>query len=314
MSKQIPLFDASDEAITRQPLEPIPPAKDGTPPEQWLGGVHPDGFLELTRGFYLYADQLNRALHFLAHDRAKDQALYQQLVTATGMSKAQVEAYMQHATAMQLLAPRKLAPTPFGYHILESDPFFDQPGTLWLLHYFIASNPGIVVWNYLCNAILPSVEQISPVEARDQFLPFSGRWSESSIRVKVRKELRAIFADYTAEFFARLDYLREEERNEYLVNHHVTPVPPFILLAAVLIYRDRFMPGASSVEIATLVYAEHSPGRILRQNELKIRQALNTLHESRWLTIESRANLDQIRFRSNVSWLDAVLAYWESAA
>ena len=294
-----------------QEITPIPLAKDGTPPEEWLGGVHPDGQLELTKGFYLHPDKMSRLLSFLAYDRRGEQALYKQLAQNTGMPESRVEALIQCEVSMLLLVPRSLRVTPLGHLLLEYDPFFDRPGTLWLLHYLIASNPMLVVWNYTCNAVLPSVAEISDAEAADQFLSFAGRWSESSIRKKVRKELRAFFAAYIELIFAPLSYLCEVEPNEYAVNRDVLPVPPLIAMASALVYRDRHQPGATGVEIPTLVYADHSPGRIMRQRELRIREALDTLHEMGQLTIESKANLDQVRIRSQTTWLDAVRAYYE---
>lgn len=312
MPRQTPLFEAHTEEA-EQPIAPIPPAEDGSPPQEWLGHVHPDGYLELTRGFYLYADKMSRVLNYLAHEREEAGPIYGQLADATGMSRAQVKAYMQYATAMDLVIPRKLVVTPLGRSVLEYDTFFDRKGTLWLLHYLIASDPQRALWNYMCNAILPAVEQISKEEAAEQFLPFVGRWSESSVKKKVPKELGAFFNVYTEEFFASLDYLHETENNNvYRVNRSVMPVPPLILLATTLVFRDRFMPGASSVEIPTLAYEEHSPGRIMRQNELNIRRGLNTLHEADWLSIESKADLDQVRFGRDVGWLDAARAYWEA--
>ncbi len=50
---------------------------------------------------------------------------------------------------------------------------------------------------------------------------FVGRWTESSIRKNVRKELRAFFADYAHEFFARLDVLSETKPNHYIIHHQV---------------------------------------------------------------------------------------------
>lgn len=294
-----------------QPIAPIPPAEDGTPPEAWLGGVHPDGKLELTRGFYLYADKLSRVLSYLAYERHAEEGIYEQLAKATGMSEPRVEALAQYGVNMELLELRSLRVTPLGRLALQHDPFFDRPGTLWLLHYLFASNPLLVVWNYMCNAVLPSVAEISKTEAAGQFTPFAGRWSESSIHKKVPKELRAFFAAYTEAMFAPLSYLRGVKHNTYAVNRDVAPVPPLILLAAAFIYRDRHQPGSSGVEIPTLVYADHSPGRIMRQGELRVRRALDDLHEAGRLSIESKANLDQVRFRGGLTWLDAVRAYYQ---
>lgn len=312
-----------DTSLTKQPelwtnepkhdmqkIGPIPPASDDTPPDNWFGGVHPDGLLKVASGFYLYADKFNRVLSYLAHERQPQGSMYEQLMKATGMSRTQVEAYTQYGGYTELMVPRSLQVTPLGLLILQEDPFFDSPGMLWLLHYLIASNPLLLVWNYMCNAVLPAVIEINKQEAADQFLPFIGRWSEKSIRKNVRKELRAFFADYTTAMFAPLNYLRETATNVYAVNRDVAPVPPLILLATILAYRDRHLPGSSGVEIPTLVYADHSPGRLMRQSEFYIRQTLDKLHEAGQLTVESKANLDQVRFRSGLTWLDAVRAYY----
>ncbi len=307
MTNQLQLYTKGET----QNIPPIPPAEDGTPSEEWPGGLHPDGQLEVTSGFHLHADKFSRVLTYLTHERQQRGGVYEQLSKATGMSRTQVKAFVLHGVHMELTVTRSLRVTPLCRAIVQHDPFLDQAGTLWLLHYLFASNPLLVVWNYMCNAVLQSVAEISKAEAADQFLPFIGRWSESSIRKNVRKELRAFFADYVVEIFSPLNYLREVQHNVYAVNRDVAPVPPLILLATAMIYRDRHQPGSSSVEIPTLVYADHSPGRIMRQGELHVRRALDELHEADRLTIESKANLDQIRFRGGVTWLDAVRAYYQ---
>jgi hypothetical protein len=294
-----------------QEIAPLPPADDGTPPEEWLGGVHPDGQLEVTSGFHLHADKFGRVLAYLAHERQKEGSVYGQLQNATGMSRTQVKAFVQYGVHMELLVPRSLRVTPLCRVILQYDPFLDRLGTLWLLHYLFAANPLLVIWNYMCNAVLAAVAEIGKTEAADHFLPFIGHWSEDSIRKNVRKELRAFFADYTIEMFAPLNYLREVQHHIYAISRDVALVSPLILLAAALIYRDRLQPGSSGIEIPTLVYADHSPGRIMRQSESVVRRALNELHEANQLTIESKANLDQVRFRSGWTWLDAVRAYYQ---
>ncbi|MFQ5854906.1 MAG: DUF4007 family protein [Anaerolineae bacterium] len=309
MTKQPQFWRQTENEI--QELTYIPPAQDGTGPEEWLGGVHPNGQLEVTSGFHLHADKFSRVLSYLARERRSQEAVYRQLAKATGMSRTQVKAFVQYGVHMELLMARSLRVTPLCRVILLQDPFFDLSGTLWVLHYLFASNPLLVVWNYMCNAVLPAVEEISKAEAADQFLPFVGQWSASTVRNNVPKELRAFFADYTLEMFALLNYLREVQDNVYAVTRDVAPVPPLVLLATALVYRDRFQPGSSGVEIPTLVYADHSPGRIMRQSELRIRRALDELHEAGRLTIESKANLDQIRFRRGMTWLDAVRTYYQ---
>jgi hypothetical protein len=305
---QASFWDNSKKEV--QEITPIPITSDGSTPDTWLGGVHPDGFLEFSKGFYLYADKLSRLLNYLMYERQGDDSLYVQLASVTGLSAARVEALVQYAVYMQLLVPRTLIITPLCRLIIENDAFFDQIGTMWIGHYLLASNPLLVVWNYMCNAILPAVAEVKINDAANQFDIFEGRWSEASLQKKTRKELRAFFAAYAEEMFYKLAYLREIKSKVYAPTRDVVIVPPQIFLAAALIQRDRFHPGASGVEIPTLIHGDNSPGRLMRQREGYIRKALDELHEAGLLTIESKANLDQVRFKRDLTWLDAVREYY----
>jgi len=309
-----PSFWENPENKTKQEITPVPSASDGSLPDSWLGGIHPDAQLEVTSGFHLHADKFGRVLAYLVNERMSEVAIYDQLMKATGMSRTQIQAFIQYAVNMQLLVPRLLNHTPLTRLVLTYDPFFDYVGTLWLLHYLIASNPQMLVWNYMCNSVLPTVAEISLDEAAEQFSPFIGQWSERSIKRNVRdKELHAFFANYTMELFAPINYLKEIRKKVFSIQRDVALVPPPILLATMLIHRDRFHPGASGVEIPTLVHADNSPGRLMRQREAYIRKALDELHEAGLLTIESKANLDQIRYKSSITWLDAVRLYYQNS-
>ena len=305
------LWDSKSQNL-EQEIQPVLAASDGSTPDTWPGGVHPDAQLEVTSGFHLHPDKFGRVLYYLANEH-KPGSIYWQLMEATGMSRTQIQAFIQYATKMQLLIPRKLDPTPLAYLILDYDKFFDHSGTLWLLHYLVASDPLLLVWNYMCNSVLPVVAEISLDEATEQFSPFIGRWSERSIRRNVRgKELHSFFANYTQEMFAGLNYLTETQKKVYTVQRNVALVPAAILLATALIHRDRFHPGASGVEISSLIYNDNSPGRLMRQCEVYIRHSLDELHETGLLTIESKSNLDQVRFKRDLTWLDAVRGYYQT--
>ena len=68
-------------------------------------------------------------------------------------------------------------------------------------------------------------------------------------------------------------------------------------------------PGASSLEVPLLTHANYSPGRILRQNEVAARQAMDELHNAGQLTVETRSGLDQVRFKREKNWLSTIAEY-----
>ena len=44
-------------------------------------------------------------------------------------------------------------------------------------------------------------------------------------------------------------------------------IPPYVWLSSILAYRDRFYPGAASLETHLLIDADFSPGRLFRQKK-----------------------------------------------
>ena len=98
------------------------------------------------------------------------------------------------------------------------------------------------------------------------------------------------------------------KENKALYNSYwnTASIPAFIWQAVILAFRDRYYPGAASLEIPLLLNSHYSPGRILRQKEAQTRQALDALHNAGLLTVETRSGLDQVRFKREGSWLSAV--------
>ena len=88
-------------------------------------------------------------------------------------------------------------------------------------------------------------------------------------------------------------------------------VPDLCILASCYLYRDRYAKGATGLEIEYLAKEQNSPGRVFHISEYQLRLALERLHRERNVSIESRANLDQIRFRANKNWLDIVKQFYE---
>ena len=153
----------------KQEIPSVSVAKDGSTPDEWLGGIHPEAQLEVTSGFHLHADKFSRVICYQLHELQSETSVYEQLMKTTGMSRTQIQAFMQYAVHMLLLIPRTLEATPLAKLIDDQDPFFDRTGTLWVLHYIIASNPQMLVWNYMCNSILTTVADITIGEATEKF-------------------------------------------------------------------------------------------------------------------------------------------------
>ena len=170
----------------------------------------------------------------------------------------------------------------------------------------------INLWSNLFDMHLPENEFLNVQEFSTRFQALEGRWSSYSVRKKIPQELNAILKTYTVEFFSQLGMI-ENEDGVYQIGWNTGIIPKWIWLSALLIFRDRYYPRASSLEIHLLIQSHYSPGRILRQNESILRKALDELHNADLLTVETRSGLDQVRFKREITWLSAITEYLQGA-
>jgi hypothetical protein len=267
--------------------------------------------LQLTNGYYLHFDQMTRLMRYVQEHPETVRFTRAGLAQGTGLTARQAENLASVMARMGLLRPGTYRLTEMGALVVRHDGFFDDAGTLWLCHYHLASDLQVLVWNHMANCVLPGGQPVTAPEARDSFQPFLTGFTTRSANKKLLDELRAFFNAYTEQAFRRLQYLRQTDGSAYTLTDWPAPVPPGAFLATLLFYRDRFQPGASGLEIPTICATDCSPGRLLHLGEGRVRTLLNDLHEADRLTIEAKANLDQVRFRPGQTWLEAMQAYYE---
>ena len=268
--------------------------------------------LQVSKGFDLRFDQLSRLLDFGARWDTGPRIPRDVVTGGIGLSMGQAESVSSHGVGMGLIKLGTYRPTDFGWLVHAHDLFFDSLGTLWVCHYLLGSNRRYVIWNGMTNAVLPgALEPLTVQSATTAFQDLKERFSDKSVNEHVPKEIGSFFKAYTRQSFRHLHYLRETGDATYVLTESPAPVPPGAFLAILLVYRDRFHPGASGLEVDAICTADHSPGRLLHLDELRVRALLNQLHEGGQLAIEAKADLDQIRFHPGPTWLAAMQSYYE---
>lgn len=269
-----------------------------------------DAKLQLTNGYSPRFDQISRVLIYVAGRPDTPKVPQTAIGEGTGLSVRQVENLASLATGLGLLRPVVYKPTPLGALILERDRFFDDLGTLWLCHYNLSAEPRHVIWNRMTNTILPAAGgPVTAATVAGQFDDLREQFTEKSVAKHVPKELQAFFRAYSDYRFSRLRYLVAADGG-YRLAERSAAVPEEVLLALALCYRDRAWPGSTGLEIPDLCHRDNSPGRLLNLGESVLRESLESLHRRGLLGIESRANLDQIRFRPELSSLDVLAGYY----
>ena len=273
-----------------------------------------DALLELNRSYPTRANYISTILRRFQEMAAEGRAFNRDGVAAElSIAAARFESTTGVMRRAELIE-HKSAPTPLGNLVLTHSPHLDDVGLLWLLHYLLASNANLVLWSHLFNQALSGRDEVSIADVTMHYTLLAGRWSARTLAEKAPKELGGIIRTYSDEMFAPLGLLVQREKGVYDVPKDTTAIPHLIWLACLLVYRDRYYPGAASLETPLIVDAHFSPGRILRQREAPVRRALDELHNAGLLAVETRSGLDQVRFRREITWLSAVRRYFEEKA
>ena len=309
MNNQLGLFDRAPEPEpTRieliQELGAIVLDKD-KPGAGLQDLVPPGAVFALTRGYGIRAVHVGRILGLLAERENTGAPITRDEITDhLSMTWAALQGTMNVLRRVSLVDSRNRI-TPFGKLAFAASPYFDDPGLLWLLHYLVASSALLVLWSNLFNLALREREEITIHQAAEMFGVLEGRWSAQTVHEKARNEFGGIFKTYTEDLFEPLKVLLKSDTGLYYSSPDTATIPPLIWLSTLLIYRERYYPGAASLEIPLIVRGHYSPGRILRQKEVSVRWALDTLHDAGLLTVETRSGLDQVRFKREHTWLSA---------
>lgn len=307
MMNQPSLFDSdnSPQPVSKeQVIEPIKFHKDEV--GAILTDLVPDdALLALNRGYGIRALIAGRILRLLEDTRDQTAVTRDQIVERLSIPWALVQGTM-NVMRKTALVDTKTRITPFGQLALARDPYLDNTGLLWLFHYLLASNAALVLWSNIFNSVLDLNEKITISQTVDYFKVLEGKWSAKTINDKSRHEVGGIYKTYTEDMFSKLGLINKEETGVYQAYSNTATLPPLVWLSILLVYRDRYYPGVSSLEIPLIVKANYSPGRILRQKEVYIRQALDHLHNDGLITVEIRSGLDQIRFKREATWLNVI--------
>jgi hypothetical protein len=315
MTIQPPLFNPDNPpkpAPPEQVIEPIDIHKDA--PGLTLQDLIPEGaVLEVIKHYEPRAMHIGRFLAGLEKINPQGTRVSRsEIGSQLGVNEALAEGTF-NAMRFMLLVDTRTHLTPFGNMVKERAPYLDNKGLLWFLHYLLASNAQLVLWSNSFNFIFTQQDDVSNTDILDTFRVLQGRWSETTINKKIRSETAAILKTYTESLFSPLGLVIKKGHALYGGYWNTANIPPLIWLASILVYRDRYYPGAVSLEIPLLVNSHYSPGRILRQEETFIRQALDELHNLGLLTSETRFGLDQVRFKRDVTWISAIARYFEES-
>jgi len=274
-----------------------------------LGNSRQEVKIQVTNSFAIQFSYLSQFLQYAAKNADRSKISRSEYVVYLGLTKRHTEALCSVAIAFNLVTPQKLTITQIGKTITEGDPYLEYTGTLWTLHYIISSNKKWLIWNTLMNEVFPSKQQITSEDTKAAFDHLRERLSKSTMTKKIQREIAIVLDTYITKAFSKLAIIQKKD-NTYTF-HKTEHVPPEILAAITLIFRQRYNSNASGISMEALTRAPNSPGRILNLEENTMRKILEQAHHKGLLYIERKADLDQIRFKEGSTTETMLKMYYE---
>ena len=243
-----------------------------------------------------------------------------------GVGKNMVRAIRFWGLAAKLIEDRQgpgLTPTEFGHALFgESgwDPYMEDPGTLWLLHWQLLAPPSLLpVWWIIFN-------EFHPVEFTDEVLDHAvavglesvGEWAKQPHPSSVKKDVSALLRTYApAERSKRsgnsIDDLldcplrelglirRSQATGSYRFVLGAKPtLPPEIVTYAVLDYLDRTDTGGNTATLSRLAHEPGAPGHAFKLAEADLFAALQqTATTTNALELASPTGAPQLSWSSD---------------
>ena len=248
--------------------------------------------LRLTNGYAINFEHFTRLLG-AAIDDGTTRPRVKYMAEAVGLAASHAQFLCSIMGALDLLTTSTYLPTPLGASVAKFDPFFDDAGTLWALHYQVASESRNLIWSRFAEQFVPENSCFTLDELRASYEDLKESYALSSYKRHVSGETRSLLDAYTQQGFSRLAYLRAD--GEGYAHFYREEVPPLVLAALIARFRDRHRPGATALSVAELLEAPYSPGRICLLPADRLRAGLEQLKTQSGFTLESRADLDQVR-------------------
>jgi len=220
-----------------------------------------------------------------------------------GVGKNMVRAIRFWGLAAGLIAPRSesrlrrkpLEETPFGSRLFADsgwDPWMEDPGTLWLLHWRLLAAPcQLPVWWLAFNEFHPIEFTDDDLEdAVAAQLDANADW-KAPHRSSLRKDVSALLRTYAPQERTKRtsidDVLDCPLRELNLISRATTPgryrfilgpkptLPSEVVTAAALEYAAGTVTGGKSIAVSRLAHDAGSPGKAFKLSETELLAALD---------------------------------------
>lgn len=261
--------------------------------------------------------------------------------TTLGVGKNMVRSIRYWCTAFKILEEmqerggraREFHPTTFGKKLLAEDgwdPYLEDPGSLWLLHwYLLKPSCAATTWyfTFACfqrvefsfESLLLSLKEYVQSQFPKSNIVDSSLQKDISCLIhmyappKVRSNVIEEMLDSP---FATIGLLQPESDGKHFAFHtgYKSTLPPAIIVAACLEFADSVGKGERTISISRLLYEEGSPGSLFKLTESVLCSAIEQVaKKNQQVSLSDSSGLIQMAFAEHPSILaESILDHYYS--
>jgi hypothetical protein len=255
-------------------------------------------------------------------------------IVALGVGKNMVESIRHWGIATRIIEEverKEYKVTPLGVLLLKHwDPYMEDPGSLWLIHWLLATNAArATAWYLVFN------RYSRPDFTKNQLVEFIIEFCwRNNIRVQsstINRDVDCFIRTYLPitrgnvvleESFScpltelgLLQQLRDGESFQFIVSSKNT-LPAAVLGYALFEYIEKTLQKRQTISLSDCLYGEGSPGQVFKLDENSLIEYLEALQEmtSGAIELDDTIGLKQIYFRDRPEPLSFLHNYYDNGA
>lgn len=241
-----------------------------------------------------------------------------ELMRKLGVGDNKAEAMVTWLPHLGLRDNQKRQLTPLAHLLLRCDPYFEDVGTQWVLHYKLASDPQAEVWYAMSNDFLPSVISFTLGSALDFLSP---KLQRSRNDRHLSSDLSIFLSAFVSpdglsgtQFLSTTGVSRRRLTLNTFVKNAPQALSPYVLAYVLYDQRDKVSHDLPTTTIQEVLTLQGHAGRIFSLNRSALEILLRTLTNDayqRLVQLALTAGLDQVVLTYQGTASDILAMYFE---
>lgn len=216
--------------------------------------------------------------------------------------------------------------TKIGQLIYQNDPYFEELGSLWLLHYNLARNmQQATSWYFFfnefqmqefkkddfCLALQKYIGIHSDVEVSESSLENDFDCFINTYISRMKSNPEKVHPENNIDCpLGELNLLDVKDKRDKIYTRVIPPkasIHPFIALAIIV-----DMAESQEIKIQSILRNKNGLGKLFNLDMISLLELLNKIEKLGYISVIRTAGLDVIRLKTNWTFLDCVEQYYKA--